>query len=130
MSGTELIVVIVGALLGYWIVSQFGARKSDPQQQQPGNRDPYDWLRRDSGQAGRKAEEQRPQTDASVPAWHETLQVAPDASIEEIRRAYRSLMSQYHPDKVASLGPELRELCERKTKEINTAYDRAMAERS
>lgn len=38
-------------------------------------------------------------------------------------------MSQYHPDKVASLGPELRDLCERKTKEINTAYDQAMAEK-
>lgn len=38
-------------------------------------------------------------------------------------------MSQYHPDKVASLGPELRDLCERKTKEINTAYDQAIAEK-
>lgn len=38
-------------------------------------------------------------------------------------------MRQYHPDKVASLGPELRDLCECKTKEINIAYDRAMAER-
>src|SRR5689334_20216103 len=120
MSGTELIVVIVFAALGYWIVSQLGAGKKKPQEQ-PGQ-GTFDWQQHGREQAGREAHEQQPEREA-IPAWHETLQVAPDASIDEIRRAYRSLMSQYHPDKVASLGPELRELCERKTKEINTAYD-------
>ena len=42
---------------------------------------------------------------------------------EEIRKAYRKAMSEYHPDKVASLGSELRELAERKAKEINEAYN-------
>jgi DnaJ-domain-containing protein 1 len=32
-------------------------------------------------------------------------------------------MSQYHPDKVNSLGPEFRELAESKSKEINRAFD-------
>ncbi len=40
----------------------------------------------------------------------------------EIRRRYRSLLAQYHPDKVAALGPELRALAEQKTKELNEAY--------
>jgi DnaJ-domain-containing protein 1 len=32
-------------------------------------------------------------------------------------------MTEYHPDKVASLGPELRALAEKKSKEINAAYE-------
>ena len=39
-----------------------------------------------------------------------------------VRKAYRRLMTQYHPDKVARLGPELRELALRKSQEINRAY--------
>jgi len=32
-------------------------------------------------------------------------------------------MKEYHPDKVAGLGAELRELAERKAKEINMAFE-------
>lgn len=53
------------------------------------------------------------------------LGVSPGASDAEVKRAYRRLMSQNHPDKLASRGlPEsMRELAEEKTREINTAYD-------
>ncbi len=40
-----------------------------------------------------------------------------------IRKKYIELISQYHPDKVAELGPELIELAEKKTKEINLAFE-------
>ena len=42
---------------------------------------------------------------------------------EEIKKRYRELMTQYHPDKVRSMGDEIREVAERKAKEINEAYD-------
>jgi DnaJ-like protein len=42
---------------------------------------------------------------------------------EEIRQRYRDLAKQYHPDRVADLGPELKETAERKMKEINQAYE-------
>jgi len=45
------------------------------------------------------------------------------ASFEEIRKAYRERMKEYHPDKVAGLGHELRTLAEQKTKAINIAFD-------
>ena len=32
-------------------------------------------------------------------------------------------MTQYHPDKVRNMGDEIREVAERKAKEINEAYD-------
>ncbi|MDP4116204.1 MAG: DnaJ domain-containing protein, partial [Bacteroidota bacterium] len=40
-----------------------------------------------------------------------------------IRKVYLNLIAQYHPDKVASLGVELVNLAEKKTKEINSAYE-------
>jgi len=53
------------------------------------------------------------------------LGVTADASEAEIKRAYRRLMSQNHPDKLAARGlPEsMREIAEERSREINTAYD-------
>ena len=46
-----------------------------------------------------------------------------DITAEEVRRAYQQKMREYHPDRVANAGAELRELAERRSKEINAAYD-------
>lgn len=53
---------------------------------------------------------------------YEVLGVEQGASQEEISSAYRKLVQQYHPDRVADLGPELREVAEQRMKEINAAY--------
>ena len=66
---------------------------------------------------------------AEPPNWCRVLELAPDASVEQIREAYRRLISQYHPDKVASLGRELRELAESKSKDIAIAYQEALQDR-
>ncbi len=50
------------------------------------------------------------------------LSASPQDSDDEIKRKYKKLIADYHPDRVASLGIELRELAERKTKDINNAY--------
>lgn len=52
------------------------------------------------------------------------LGLTSDASDAEIDLAYRRLISQYHPDKVAGAAPELRQQAEKKAREINAAYDR------
>jgi hypothetical protein len=54
---------------------------------------------------------------------YDVLEVIPTASQETIQAAYRSLIARYHPDKVASLGPELQAVANARTKEINFAYD-------
>jgi hypothetical protein len=70
--------------------------------------------------------EQAPEPAVGQPTdWAEILGVPPDASMGEIRAAYRQRISEYHPDRVATLGKELRELAERKSKDINTAYSLA-----
>ena len=47
-----------------------------------------------------------------------------DASDAEVEQAYRRLISQYHPDRLAGAAPELRQQAEAKAREINAAYDR------
>lgn len=56
---------------------------------------------------------------------YQALGLTPDASPAEIKRAYRKLMSQNHPDKLAARGlPEsMRPVAEQRSREINTAYD-------
>ncbi len=47
-----------------------------------------------------------------------------DATDAEIDQAYRRLISQYHPDRLAGAAPELRARAEAKSRELNAAYDR------
>jgi DnaJ like chaperone protein len=48
--------------------------------------------------------------------------LAAEATFEQVRNAYREKVKQYHPDRVAHLGAELRRVAETKTFEYNTAY--------
>jgi DnaJ-domain-containing protein 1 len=72
--------------------------------------------------SGKGARPTPPSTPAG-PSAHEVLGVQQGATPEEIRAAYQKLVQQYHPDRVDDLGPELREVAERRTKEINAAYN-------
>lgn len=72
-------------------------------------------------QQDRPGEETRPPQDP-----YTILGVAPDASRDEIKSAYRRLAAQYHPDKVQHLGAEFQELAETRFKEIQQAYDQLM----
>lgn len=52
------------------------------------------------------------------------LGVDPSASVSEIKRAYRKLMLEIHPDKLAARGyPEsMRQVAEERAREVNAAY--------
>ena len=108
MTLIELGVIAIGLFLGYWAVSTFlfPTRPKQPQAEAP--------------------PEPRRTTRAD---WTEVLAVPPTATAVEIRDAYRRLMSQYHPDKVNTLGQEFRDLATRKSQEITGAYAEAMRER-
>jgi DnaJ like chaperone protein len=62
---------------------------------------------------------------------HAALGVTREATESEIKRAYRKLMSENHPDKLAAKGlPEsMRQLAEERAREINVAYDLIRKER-
>jgi len=53
----------------------------------------------------------------------EVLGVSPTADAQEVKSAYRKLAMKYHPDKVAHLGEDFKELAHKKFLEIQKAYD-------
>jgi len=58
---------------------------------------------------------------------YQALGLSADASDGEVEQAYRRLISQYHPDRVANAAPEVRQQAEVRAREINRAYDRIRA---
>ena len=60
------------------------------------------------------------------------LGVTPETHAADIKRAYRKLISQNHPDKLAARGlPEsMRAVAEERSREINSAYDLIKSARS
>jgi DnaJ-domain-containing protein 1 len=65
--------------------------------------------------------EPEPESPAIDP--YKVLGIAPGTSKDEARRAFRTLVAQYHPDKVAHLAREFQELAERKTRELLEAWE-------
>ena len=55
---------------------------------------------------------------------YKVLGVSPDATDAEVKRAYRNLALNHHPDKVAALGEDVRKAAEKKFQEINDAKER------
>ena len=68
--------------------------------------------------ARRNAEEEAEKNDSLF----KILGVEPGASRAEIHSAYKKKARMYHPDRVASLAPEVQEMAEIRMKEINAAY--------
>lgn len=58
---------------------------------------------------------------------YRVLGVSADSDDTQIDLAYRRMMSQYHPDRMAHAAPELRAQAEARAREINAAYDRIRA---
>ena len=105
MEGLELLAVVVFFLIGYWVVDFFWPKKKA------------------AGPAASPAA-------GDNPPWHEVLGVSPDATFDQIRKAYEEKSAEYHPDRVFSQGPEAREAAIRLTRRINDAYAEAVRARS
>ena len=67
----------------------------------------------------------------SLQQSYASLGIKAEASPKEIKRAYRKLVSQYHPDKLVSQGlpKEMMEMSKKRVREINAAYDKIKAAR-
>jgi DnaJ-domain-containing protein 1 len=104
MTFTDVAVILFGLFAGYWVVSKlfFGSPKATE------NSKPA------------------PQPSAPPPKWHDILQVVPSATEAQIREAYKRMISLYHPDKVESLGADLKALAIQKSQEITAAYREGM----
>ena len=54
---------------------------------------------------------------------YKVLEISPDATDEEVRKAYRKLALEHHPDKVETLGEDIKKAAEQKFKQINEAKE-------
>lgn len=70
--------------------------------------------------------------EKSLDDAYRVLGLETSASEDDVKKAYRRLMSQNHPDKLAGQGlPEsMREIAEERTREIREAYDTITGARS
>lgn len=57
------------------------------------------------------------------------LGIGPDATNEEIKKAYRKMAVEYHPDKVSYLGEDVQKSAKEKFQKINEAYESLKKER-
>lgn len=60
---------------------------------------------------------------------YKILEITPDATNEEVKKAYRKMAIKYHPDKVATLGADVQKAAEEKFKAISQAYEAICRER-
>jgi DnaJ like chaperone protein len=54
---------------------------------------------------------------------YDILEVTPAATNEEVKKAYRRLAIEYHPDKVAHLGDDIRKSATEKFQKLSAAYE-------
>lgn len=54
---------------------------------------------------------------------YKVLEVSPNATDDEVRTAYKQMVVKNHPDRVASLGEDIRKAAEEKMRKINEAKE-------
>ncbi|CAM2809233.1 co-chaperone DjlA [Vibrio rarus] len=75
--------------------------------------------------------QQQATSQDQLTAAYEILGVEASAEAKEIKRAYRKLMNEHHPDKLSAKGlpPEMLEVAKEKAQDIQNAYDVVKKER-
>lgn len=122
LSIKEILFVIFAMFVGYGLVTFLIKSVQDKSTGIPEQNGPFqDHAQSDSNSGGQTKEERMESF-----AWHEVLEISPMATHQEIRDAYRRKISMYHPDKVAGLAPEFAQIAEKKTQDLNRAYEQAI----
>lgn len=66
-----------------------------------------------------------PETDSA----YKILEIERSATNDEVKKAYRRMAMKYHPDKVSTLGEDIRKAADEKFRKVNEAYNKIKAER-
>lgn len=54
--------------------------------------------------------------------YYELLEIAPDASVDEVKKSFRAQIARYHPDKVQHLGKEFQSMAAERAAGLTEAY--------
>ena len=65
-----------------------------------------------------------PQRTTQGPDPHTVLGIDRNADDRAVKRAYRKLIAEHHPDRLGDLPEDMRKRAESRASEINAAYDR------
>lgn len=60
---------------------------------------------------------------------YEVLEITPEATDAEVKKAYKKMAVKYHPDKVSYLGEEFQKSAKEKFQKVNEAYEQIKKER-
>ena len=60
---------------------------------------------------------------------YKVLNLSPNATVDEIKKSYKRLAIEHHPDKVSYLGEEVQNAAKERFQKINEAYDKIKKER-
>lgn len=80
------------------------------------------WEKAFEAAQGRAGASGRPSPEADRIRWYRTLELEPGADLPAVRKAYRRLLKQYHPDKFAK-DPDKYKAATEVTRNITAAYE-------
>ena len=127
IGSTEFIIILIIFIVAYGL---YRAKPSSPtnsaayreSQQAKGEQ------ARDEDAEAERSESTRTKTAqpkaSSTKDPYAVLNIPRNATQDEATSAYRKMAQMYHPDKVAGLAPEYREIADERMKDINAAYER------
>ncbi|MBQ6085663.1 MAG: TerB family tellurite resistance protein [Bacteroidaceae bacterium] len=76
------------------------------------------------GLEGGTAEQMMGLGGSTLEEAYQVLGISPDATDDEVRRAYKKMALENHPDRVATLGDDIKAAAEKKFQKIGEAKDR------
>lgn len=59
----------------------------------------------------------------NIDASYKVLEITPEATDDEVKKAYRTMAMKFHPDKVAGLGDEVVKNAEERFRKVQEAYE-------
>jgi len=125
MKFNDIVIICIFAFIGYLVVASIintlQERKSSRAENNNG-----DGIRHDSAASNNDTNSSASPLKPRTLIWHEVLNIPESATLDQIKSAYKRLITQYHPDKVADMAKEIRDLAEVRSKEINAAYEHAI----
>lgn len=62
-------------------------------------------------------------------SMYKILEISPDATDDEVKKAYRKMAVKYHPDKVSTLGEDIQNAAKEKFQQLNAAYEQIKKQR-